>query len=151
MLLKVAKVGHAHWFFGNVYEAVVRVPHRLASDRSTSVLGSGSPVRYYLPGTPATFPAAVAALVSGRNNRESRMWLLGGAACSLSAAAATAYIVRAVNVKLFFSTQQLSAEEQKALLRTWYRVNAFRIIASGGAWLALRWAQSRLGEDRSGR
>lgn len=146
--LGIAGVGHAHWFFGNLYEAVVRVPHKLASQRSTgsatSPFAPGSPLLYYVPALPATFPAALAALVFGWNNRESRSWLVGGAVCSLSGVAATAYLVRAVNLKLFFSAQSLTEEEQRALLRTWYRANVLRLVVSGGAWLAARQVRSRL-------
>jgi hypothetical protein len=29
-ILSVAQLGYAHWFFGNLYEAIVKVPSRLA-------------------------------------------------------------------------------------------------------------------------
>ena len=29
-LLGIAEFSHAHWFFGNVYEALVKIPHRVA-------------------------------------------------------------------------------------------------------------------------
>src|SRR5258707_2172901 len=59
-LLSIAQLGYAHWFFGNLYEAVVRVPERLAKDyepgkddrRLATVFSSRSPVRYYVPGDP---------------------------------------------------------------------------------------------------
>jgi hypothetical protein len=59
-LLTIAQLGYAHWFFGNLYEAVAKVPDRLVKDyeldgndrRLASVLSSGSPVRYYLPALP---------------------------------------------------------------------------------------------------
>jgi hypothetical protein len=50
-LLTIAQLGfYAHWFFGNLYEAVVRVPDRVAKGyepgrgdrRLTSVLSLGS-------------------------------------------------------------------------------------------------------------
>jgi hypothetical protein len=31
-LLSIAQLGYAHWFFGNLYEAVVRAPDRVAKD-----------------------------------------------------------------------------------------------------------------------
>jgi hypothetical protein len=31
-LLAISQLGYAHWLFGNLYEAVVRVPERLAND-----------------------------------------------------------------------------------------------------------------------
>jgi hypothetical protein len=51
-LLTIARLGYAHWFFGNLYEAVVRVPDRLAKAdelglddrRLATVLSPGSPV-----------------------------------------------------------------------------------------------------------
>jgi hypothetical protein len=149
VLLDASRFGHAQWFFGNLYEAVVRVPHRLASEQrdrngTASPLGQGSPLRYYVPAVPATFPAAAAALISGWSDREIRLWLVGGAVCSLSGAAATAYLVRTVNMKLFFGDQRLAVDERERLLRQWYRLNAVRLVASGGAWLAARTARSRL-------
>jgi hypothetical protein len=31
-LLAIAQLGYAHWFFGNLYEAMVRIPERIAND-----------------------------------------------------------------------------------------------------------------------
>lgn len=54
-LLALAQVGHAQWFLGNLYEAIVKVPDLLArhdagSNRdgkgALSPFGPGSPVRY---------------------------------------------------------------------------------------------------------
>jgi hypothetical protein len=49
-LLTLCQLGYAHWFFGNLYEAVVRIPDRLAMDyklgvedrRLASVLSAGT-------------------------------------------------------------------------------------------------------------
>ncbi|MFE4837268.1 hypothetical protein ACFRAU_21640 [Arthrobacter sp. NPDC056691] len=75
--LAVAEFTHAHWFFGNLYEAVVKVPHRVAGSEDgpelrRSPLGSGSPGRYYAPLAPATFPAVALALAAGWNRPGSR-------------------------------------------------------------------------------
>ena len=56
-LLDVAEFTHAHWFFGNLYEAVVRIPDRIAASEPSSRLartpfGPGSPGRYYVPVAP---------------------------------------------------------------------------------------------------
>jgi len=60
-LLGVAEFSHAHWFFGNLYEALVKIPDRLAaSDASPGLprtpLGAGSPGRYYAPIAPINAP-----------------------------------------------------------------------------------------------
>src|SRR5438309_2322790 len=82
-LLTIAQLGYAHWFFGNLYEAVVRVPDRLAKDyepggedrRLASVLSVGSPVWYYLPGVPVVIGATLSALAAGWASRNDRPWL----------------------------------------------------------------------------
>lgn len=149
ILLGLAKLGHALWFFGNLYELVVKLPDLLASHRRStkqaiSPFGPGSPVRFYAAAVPATFPALLAAVVAGWDDRSSRRWLVMAAACSVSGAAVTAYLVPAVNKKLFFGTRAFTAEEEKNLLRTWYRINAVRLAVTGAAWLAARETKSRL-------
>jgi hypothetical protein len=50
-LLAIAQLGYAHWFFGNLYEALVGIPERIANDyepgkddrRLATVFSSGSP------------------------------------------------------------------------------------------------------------
>jgi hypothetical protein len=62
----VAGLGQLHWFFGNVYEAVVDMPQLLVDaqpNRAPRLLGVGSPLRYYLPAAPVTFVATVVALM----------------------------------------------------------------------------------------
>ena len=71
--LTVAALTHAHWFFGNLYEAVVKVPHRVAASEDTPVLrrtplGPGSPGRYYAPLAPVAFPAVALALAAARTH-----------------------------------------------------------------------------------
>jgi hypothetical protein len=144
-LLTLAQLGYAHWFFGNLYEAVVRVPDRLAEDRPLpSVLSSGSPLRYYLPGIPVVLGATLSALVAGWPSRYDRPWLGAAAASTLSGLILTVYLVRAVNLRLFVAGQNLSPGDQDRLLRIWYRVNAVRLLTVGSAWLIaarLRWAR----------
>ncbi|MEU6149922.1 DUF1772 domain-containing protein [Actinosynnema sp. NPDC047251] len=143
--LGLAEFGHAHWFFGNLYEAVVRVPDRLADrEGGASPVGVGSPVRYYLVGAPLTLPAALAAAVAGWGDRGGRPWLVAAVVCSGVGVGLTAHLVRTVNLDLFFRDRVPSADERKALLRAWYRVNAARLVATGGALVAARVARSRL-------
>jgi hypothetical protein len=83
-LLTLAQLSYSHWFFGNLYEAIVKVPNRLADDyepstqvdrRMPSIVSAGSPVRYYLPMTPLAIGAPLVALAAGWNNSRSRPWL----------------------------------------------------------------------------
>lgn len=69
-ILTFAEFTHAHWFFGNLYELLVKVPHRIAASEPGAELprspfGAGSPGRYFVPLAPLNVPAAVGSLVSG--------------------------------------------------------------------------------------
>lgn len=146
-LLGGAEFSHAHWFFGNLYEALVKIPHRVASaeespELSRSPFGAGSPGRYYAPIAPLNVPLAAAALLTGWNRSGSRPWLILAAAASAVGGAATAYLLRSVNPDLFFSPQPLSEMRRKALLKRWYRVHAVRLAASAVALAAIDHART---------
>lgn len=146
-LLGLAEFSHAHWFFGNLYEAIVKVPHRVAAAEAgrelpRSAFGAGSPGRYYAPIAPVTAPAAIAALVAGWKHANSRPWLIVAAASSTTGAAATAYLLRNINPKLFFSPQPLNETRRKPLLQRWYRVHALRLTASAVALAAIHQART---------
>ncbi|MGY3317271.1 hypothetical protein [Arthrobacter sp. TE12232] len=146
-LLGIAEFSHAHWFFGNLYEAIVKVPHRVAAAEASrelprSPFGAGSPGRYYAPIAPVIAPAAIAALVAGWKHADSRPWLIVAAASSTTGAAATAYLLRNINPKLFFSPQPLSESLRQPLLQRWYRVHALRLTASATALAAIHQART---------
>lgn len=153
-LLAVAQAGQAQWFFGNLYEAVARIPDRLALQRDLAVdpgepvtlrslLRPGSPVRYYLPVGPITVGAAVSALAAGRRGPSAhRRWLATSAAGTVVGALSTAHIVRSINIGLFFAARPPDAAERDALLRRWYRLNTVRMVATGAAWFAAQRARS---------
>lgn len=79
--------------------------------RYASVLSVGSPVRYYLPGVPVVIGATLAALVAGWTLPDNRPWLGAAAVSALSGVVTTAYLVQAVNLKLFVARQDLTPEE----------------------------------------
>lgn len=56
--------------------------------------------------------------------------------------ASTAYVVRSINVPLFFAAEAPPVAEREALLRRWYALNAVRTAATAVAWLAARRARS---------
>ena len=143
----MAEFSHAHWFFGNLYEVLGKIPHRVASAEASrelprSPFGAGSPGRYYAPIAPINAPAAIGALVAGWNHADSRPWLLVAAASSTTGAAATAYLLRSINPDLFFSPQPLSETRRNPLLKRWYRVHAVRLAASAVALAAIHEART---------
>ena len=151
-LLTIAQLGQAHWFFGNLYESVARVPERLADAPIVAIenervslgalLQPGSPARYYVPVAPLTVGATVSALVAGWGAPRNRGWLGVSVVCLGTGGLLTARIARDINMKLFFTAQPLSSTEREDLLRRWYRLNRIRLAASGVAWLAAQRARS---------
>ena len=153
--LALAQLGYAHWFFGNLYEGVVKVPELLSKQNAPegdkppqmSLLSSGSPVRYYLPGVPVVIGATLLAVLSGWKWRSERPWLACLALSTLSGAVATVYLVLKVNLKLFYSGHTGAPIDQMRLLGIWYRGNLLRLLSSGSAWVIAAWLASRLSHD----
>jgi hypothetical protein len=141
----LAQIGLAQWFFGNVYEAVVKVPDLIATGRHPATpLAAGSPVRYYLAALATAFPALCVAGVANWGERRSRPWLLAALTCSLAGAGLTAYLVRTVNLRLLIGSHDTPAPERERLLRTWHRLNLVRVAAVAGALVASRQARRAL-------
>ena len=143
VLLALAVLGHAHWFFGNLYEAVVLIPQFAASPEQRlpisagGILVPGSPVLYYAPMTPLTVPAALAALAVGwRFGRVVRGKLLGAAVLSVSAALLGAYIITQLNFSLFFEPST-DVAQLEVLLRRWALLNYVRVGLVGAALVLL--------------
>ena len=151
-LLDIAKLGYAQWLFGNIYEAVVKIPDRLASDPNrTTVLGPGSPLRYYAPVLPVTVATNAAALITGWRIKGARRWLAMTAGCGITGLAITGYLVRRVNLKVMFAAEPPPQVEQDALTDLWYRLNLVRIAAATGAVFAAYRTNSAIAERASSR
>ena len=147
-MLVIAQFGYAQWFFGNLYECVVRVPNRLAEDGGLgSVLSAGSPVLYYLPGVVLIVGATLAALVVGWKSRRECRRLTILALTVLAGLIAPAYLVWTVNLKLFITGHWVPPVERSRLLAMWYRVNAVRLVTTACAWIMAAHIRSRLGSD----
>ena len=139
----LAQLGYAHTFFGNLYEATAKVPHRIAGDgaddsRLPSMLSAGSPARYFVAGVPITVGSTVGALLTGWKDPGNRRSLTAATASFAAAGALTGYVVPVLNTKLFVAGDPLTRDERDRLLRTWYRLNAVRMVALGAGWLALQ-------------
>jgi hypothetical protein len=155
-LLTAAQFGQAQLFFGNLYEAVVKVPDRFAEHRDLagppgataslrSLLRPGSPVLYFVPSGPLTVAAAIAAVAAGWRG-PSRHWLTASAAATVTMALETAHLNRTVNRPLFLDSPGPETAARTALLRHWYRVNTIRM-----ATLLIGWAAAQQARNRNGR
>ena len=154
-MLSLAQIGYAEWFFGNLYEAVVKVPGLLAQGQLTSTLGAGSPVRYYLPGAVISCGATSAAVVSVWKLRTERRAFVAMVLALLAGGVATAHLVRTVNLKLFMRGNSIPQPERDRMLGMWYRVNAIRLGTTACAWSLAAWinyklrSENRNSKDRS--
>ncbi|QGK69567.1 DUF1772 domain-containing protein [Allosaccharopolyspora coralli] len=140
-MLRLTQAGHLHGLVGDLYEAITRLPDRLAAlppeQRPRGPLGAGSPARRHLPAVPFTTPATVAAVVLGWREPADRPALLTTLVCSATATALTAHLVRTVNLPLLLGDRPVpSPGERKAILRRWHALNHVRNIALTGAVLA---------------
>jgi hypothetical protein len=141
-LLTAARIGNAHWLFGNLYEEVVGMPGRIADGpHDGGLLGRHSPVRYHLPIAPMTLGTTLAAAVSGWHRREDRPALAAAAALTVAGAAITGRLVQTVIVRLF--DDRLPDDERDRLVAHWHRANRVRLAAAAGAGAALLLAERR--------
>ena len=155
VLPTIGQLACAHGFFGNLYEAIVRVPDRLSAgydlsdgdQRQPSLFSQGSPVRYYLPSVPIGVGSTFAALLT-RRDRHDRRWLGAAAAGLVVSSALTGYLIRNVNIKLFVAGHPITGSERDRLLRTWYRLNTIRIVALGASWVAIEKVRAPSEADR---
>ena len=143
-MLSLAQVGYAEWFFGNLYEAIVRVPDLLAGGHVTSILGLGSPVLYYLPGAMISFGATLAAVITSWKSDRERGMLVAMVLALLAGGIATAYLVRTVNLNLFLHGNSISQAERSRLLNIWYQLNMLKLGTTATAWLLAARINSRL-------
>ncbi|MEU4743355.1 anthrone oxygenase family protein [Actinosynnema sp. NPDC023658] len=137
----LARLGQAHWFFGNLYEGAVDVPRLLANARTgrgLRLLGPGSPLRYYAPAGPLTVVATGVTLVRSWRTGGDRRAVATSAAGTAVAAALTAYLVKTVNLRLLRGGKPLSEDERRRLLATWHRANLVRLVALAVAAAAMR-------------
>ncbi|WET80789.1 DUF1772 domain-containing protein [Amycolatopsis sp. QT-25] len=137
---RIATVGQAHWFFGNLCEAVVDVP-RLTGGRSAGLLVPGSPARYFLPAAPATIGATALALTGSWRDGGDRRAIVTAAAGTAVATGITVHLVRSVNLPLL--TEQPDQVRREELAKKWHRANLVRL-----ALLLARFAFRRATTDR---
>src|SRR5687767_13153748 len=107
----LARLGQAHWFFGNAYEAAVDMPRLLVDarpNRSPGLLAPGSPLRYYAPAAPVTLASTAMALRDSVRSGGDRRAVTTSAVGTLVATALTAYLVKTVNLRLLRDDDELS-------------------------------------------
>jgi hypothetical protein len=147
-------LGHAHWFFGNLYEGLVLAPGWASVaggplEVAGGVLAEGSPVRYYIPITPLTvLVTAAAALAGWRARSPAGRMLLAGLTLTVAGAAVTGYMVGQINLDLFFDAAT-APDRREALADRWVLWNYVRLATVGGALACLAAAWHRCVAERA--
>ncbi|WP_232667149.1 anthrone oxygenase family protein [Pseudonocardia sp. TRM90224] len=135
VLLTIARAANAHWFFGNLYEELVRMPDRLADEHDSGRARLPSPVRYYVPALPALVGGAVAAAVTGRRG-PARGALATAAVSTVAGVGLTGFVVRTVIFRLIDDGPPLEQAERERLITRWHRVNRVRLVLAAVAAIA---------------
>lgn len=115
------------------------MPQLLADARSRrlGLLGTGSPVRYYVPVAPLALGATAATLLRSWRADGDRRAITATAVSLASAAGLSGYLIRSVNVRLLTSEKPLGERERRRLVATWHVVNAVRLGALAVAMASL--------------
>lgn len=142
-VLILSLFGHAHWFFGNLYEAIAVAPNWLDDTRAAieswrAFSRITNPAYYFVPLFWAATPMSLVALVLARRS-PGRRALLSASMCSLAATALTVWVVTQLNWTLFFA-EPLPADETLVadLGRQWFWANTVRLALEAAA-IAFTW------------
>ncbi|GAA1397251.1 hypothetical protein GCM10009613_49620 [Pseudonocardia kongjuensis] len=153
--LALARLTHAQWLAVNLYEAVVRMPERLADEHDRAdrppgrgPLRRGSPAHYHVPAIPLVLGSAVAAAGTGPGSPGARRAALVAAGSSLVATVLSGYLVRTVNLRLLGDGPPIAADERERLLARWDKVNGVRLVLLAVATAGFEYA-GRADQDSS--
>jgi hypothetical protein len=85
-----------------------------------------------------TLVATTATLVESWRGGGDRRMIAATALSTATAVALTAYLVRAVNIRLLRGDVPPAGPEQQHMVTTWHAANRIRLAAVAGSWLTLR-------------
>jgi hypothetical protein len=136
VLLALALLGVAQWFFGNLYEAVVTAPNWRVGFEYEAITGRSQnadrPIRYYVPTTWVAVVLLWAATILGwRAMPDAKRWLAVGSASSVAAVALSVYIITQLNLRLFYIGPVREIESVRPLMERWQILNWVRVSIVG--------------------
>jgi hypothetical protein len=129
VLVAIAFAQHMFWWSGNVYEAIVVAPPQLASWRQGRAPGMRiDPRWYYLPAAPVGLLCEGTAFgLALADSYHLAGWLAIAVAASALATGLTVYLVRAVNLPLFYADPAPTPAVGLPLMRRWVGFNLVRV------------------------
>lgn len=140
----------AQWFFGNLYEAVTFVPNVMSFIESKSRTGEAlfrnkrtSPVAYYVPASSMALVLGLILAITGwlRHN-PGTPYILASCGLLIAGVGLTLYVVRYINLDLFFRPQADLVRARK-MLRSWAALNYVRLtIAAASVITTILWTRT---------
>jgi hypothetical protein len=127
----------AQWFFGNLYEAIALVPNLMPLIALKSRAGEAlfktkarSPIAYYVPASAlALLLLAVLTIMALLRHGAGAPYILSACGFVFAGGALTVYIVRSVNLELFFEPPADLVRAGR-LLSKWRMLNYIRLTLS---------------------
>jgi hypothetical protein len=134
----------AQWLFGNIYEAIAFVPNLISLFKLTNASGEAlfktkrkSPVAYYVPAVALVAPIETTlAIVSVRNHVPGAGFIVASCILLFVGVGITFYVVRNINLDLFFKPQT-DLNRTRKLLHTWSVLNYIRIPVAAAALVTM--------------
>ncbi|MFD2574370.1 hypothetical protein ACFSUS_27290 [Spirosoma soli] len=145
-LLIICLVGFVHWFFGNLYEAVVLSPNLILADDRVAMLAASrqlfsvsAPYYYYLPWSPLAIGLTVYLWFRLRQTEfvPARPWITYAAVFAISAGLVTGYIIATFNLTLWVGSAPYSEAELARLIWQNTAVALFRLGLIGATIFCL--------------
>jgi hypothetical protein len=135
ILLILANTGLAHWFFGNLYEAIVLAPNMLVSPYEQLNCWQGfftvtNQIYYYVPFTQLAV-MVIWFLYVKEKDRLLKTVLLKASLYGLLSILLTVVIVTQLNLKIFFGDLDQVAGDLYTYTLYWVVLNIFRVILVG--------------------
>ena len=127
----------AQWFFGNLYEAVAIVPNLMSLIDLKSRAGEAlfetktrSPIAYYVPASALALPLLTILTVTALLRHTAGVpYIVSACGFVIAGGALTVYIVRSVNLELFFEPPS-DLVRAGTLLAKWKMLNYLRLTLS---------------------
>jgi hypothetical protein len=138
------------WVLGNLYEAVTFIPNAISLIELKSRAGEAvfktkarSPIVYYVPASSLALVLMSVSAVDGVFRRKPETpYVLAALSLSFVAGGLTLYVVRHINLDLFFKPQTDFARARR-LLDTWATLNYLRLtIGSASLFFVILWIRT---------
>jgi hypothetical protein len=124
-LIAFSLIGFAHWFFSNLYEAVVFSPNILFASSKVAILENvrelfhiSAPYYYFLPWSPVSILLVIILYIKIQSKGVSNLkkWVRAAMLLAIATGGLTFVIITKYNLSLWVGTRKLSEAEIKEMV-----------------------------------